>query len=362
MKKLALFGILILALAAWWWYDHGLSQEASSDTTVSALVTTAPIKMREVSKTVKAYGVVAPSVDGLTSISTPRAAKLEQLMVVQGETVKAGTALAKLARDPEGNLTYRQAVSALSSAKSDLVQIKELLPQQLATNAQLAAAKKAVKDAESALAAQNALGNNQATQTIVAPFDGVVTSLVATKGDRLAAGATLMQIAASNAWQARLDVEPDSGRHVTSGMQVMLDSVFNSSAGGSEELSTTKGQVVHVQRMIDPITQMIQVLVNFAPGDASIMPGDSVVGDIVIDKREMLAVPASAILSNEMGSSIFQVKGGTAKQASVTRELESGGYVGISGEFDATLPVVVSGNYELQDGIKIRKATGQTHE
>ena len=54
------------------------------------------------------------------------------------------------------------------------------------------------------------------------------------------------------------------------------------------------------------------------------------------------------------GDYLFQVAGGKARRVQVEKITESGGYTGITGLTDLSLPVVTVGNYELHDGMPVR--------
>jgi hypothetical protein len=66
------------------------------------------------------------------------------------------------------------------------------------------------------------------------------------------------------------------------------------------------------------------------------------------------AVPRAAVLTDPAGAYIFQISGGKAHRVNVTSGGESQGLVAISGSIDPHLPVVVLGNYELQEGMQVK--------
>jgi hypothetical protein len=61
------------------------------------------------------------------------------------------------------------------------------------------------------------------------------------------------------------------------------------------------------------------------------------------------------VLTDARGAYVFQVAAGKARRVDVTPGTESAGLVAISGALDPALPVVVLGNYELQDGMPVRE-------
>jgi hypothetical protein len=53
---------------------------------------------------------------------------------------------------------------------------------------------------------------------------------------------------------------------------------------------------------------------------------------------------------------VFQIKEGRARRVNVSTGIESQGLVMVSGPLDPADRVVVLGNYELNDGTKVREA------
>jgi len=135
--------------------------------------------------TVQGYGVMATSEDAVIGVSFLHPGQISRLRVRPGEVVKADAVLLELSTDPSATLGYQTAVAALDFAKRDLDRTKTLLAQHLATNAQVAAAQKAVEDAVATVEVQRKLGNDRKTEVITAPFNGYVTALTVALGDRV---------------------------------------------------------------------------------------------------------------------------------------------------------------------------------
>src|SRR6185312_14025494 len=105
-----------------------------------------------------------------------------------GQTVRRGQPLLTVTPDPAARSTYQQAQSAATLAQGELQRTEQMAAQHLATASQVATARKTLADAQSALAAQQALGGGDAQETVAAPDDGVVTTVSVTLGERAAAG------------------------------------------------------------------------------------------------------------------------------------------------------------------------------
>jgi membrane fusion protein, multidrug efflux system len=356
-KKLVLWLLTLIVLAGvgWLLYQrHGASNQAANASNqgaatqeASALVKTQPLQMQPVTDTLTVYGDVMTG--KVESINFPRAGQVSRLLVVQGQRVKQGTPLATLVSDPNTQMTYNQAVNAANSARGELKRIKELFSLQLATQSQVDNARRALQDAQANLAAQRKLGGELGSATVTAPFDGVVTALAVGQGDRIQPGATILQLGHTDSLRVQFGIEPDDSRLVKVGMPVILASVQNAE-------QTISAAITQMQELIDPKTQLINAMVELPVQPAGLLvPGMRVKGTIQVGEHKAWAVPRQAVLTDDQGTYIFQVSQGRARRVNVTKGQESQGLVAISGAMDTHLPVVVLGNYELQDGMKVRE-------
>jgi len=313
----------------------------------SVLVKTAQMKRQALAETLAGYGRVGPDIGSTVNINLPRPGQVTRLLVSPGEVVKAGAPLAEFDTASAAALAYRQAENALSLAREDLKRTRQMTAERLATQSQLAAARKALADAEAALQAQRALGAGLASARLRAPFDGIVVGVPVAQGERLAAGATVLQLARATGLRVDLGIEPEDSGKVRAGMPVRLSSVFDSRR-------TLDATVSQVHGMVDPRTQLVDVVVRLH--DARFIPGMQLRGEITLTSASSWTVPRSAVLRDARGAYIFQVKDAHARRVAVQTGVETDRVTAIRGGFDPALPVVVSGNYELEDGMAVREA------
>ena len=312
----------------------------------SVLVQTAPLQQRIMSDELTAFGQVMTGLD--VAIGFPRAGQVSRLLVIPGQRVRRGAPLVTLASDPNARLAYTQASNALSFAQGELRRIQELFTLQLATQSQVDAASRALRDAEAMLSTQRQLGGGASSATLTAPFDGVVDSVAVAQGDRVQPGAVIMQLGHIDVLRVRLGVEPADSRLVRAGMPVTLSMLDDSTKTVSVAITESQG-------VVDPATQLIDAVAMVPASRASFfVVGMHVKATIRVGQHTSFAVPRAAVLTDSAGAYVFQPSGGVARRVNLAQGTESQGMVAIDGPLDPKLPVVVLGNYELQDGMPIR--------
>ena len=314
----------------------------------SVLVTTQPPKKGALPDIVVAYGTVAPALsDGMT-LSVPQAGRVQAIHVTPGEVVRAGAALIDFAASAAASSAYRQAVSAVSFAHAKRKHTAELLHQQLATRDQLAAAEKAVLDAQSALDALRREGGGTPRRTLTAPFAAIVAAIKVAQGDRVAADTPLMILNRENALVVTAGIQPDRRARVTAGEPARIEPVDGGAA--------FDGHVLRVDGRLNPRTRLVDADLSVPEGALS---GEAVRAAITVGQFRGWLVPHSAVLSHGKGLDVFQVRNGHAALIPVTLVGSAGGTDVVAGPIEPALPLVVQGNYQLSDGIAVRTDTGQ---
>jgi len=323
----------------------------------SVQVRTEPVQRAPIAERVTAYGIVTLAPEAQTDLMLPYGARITRLRVSAGQAVRRGEELFAVVADAGAVLSMQQAHSALTLARGELERTQVLFAQRMATRSQVAAAEKALADAEQALAAQNALGISAAERVIAAPFDGVVVRVGAVPGDRIAGGTVVLQLARSggNPSPVRvvLGVEPSLRRAVPVGAGVVLTSL--AAAAGSAE-APLAGRVGRVLATLNPQTRMVDVQVDLAGRDAArLMPGEPVRGAITARGASHWIVPRAALLRDARGAYVYQVDRGRARRVDVELRVDDGKRLGVDGPLDVGQPLVVQGNYQLADGMAVRE-------
>src|SRR5471032_2036180 len=282
-KRSYAIGALCMAAAAlavlWYVHSHAAPQAEHEDgeNAGSALVVTQPVKQQDMPLTISAYGDIDAGPP--ESLSFAQAGRLARLAVLPGQSVHRGDVIAMLDSDPAATAAYAQAANAQAFAQRELRRNQDLLALQLATQSQVDAAERQLQDAQAALSAQAKLGGTQASLQLKAPFDAIVASVAVAQGERLAAGAVIVQLGRRDTPRVLLQIEPAISSRLHTGMPVALTPL----QGDATPLAAT---ITQVQSAIDPKTQMVGAVVPLdAAKTACLLPGMRVSAVIDMGRR-----------------------------------------------------------------------------
>lgn len=332
----------------------GGDDDASGDARGVAQVTTAMPVQRNFHDSVAAWGSAVADPHHARAISLGHGGQVIALQVSAGQTVKRGQPLLTVAPDPAARSAWQQAQTALTLASGELQRAGQMAAQHLATQSQVATARKALADAQAALAVQRALGDGAAQETVAAPDDGVVTTLSVALGDRFAANAPLLGFMPAHALIAELGVQPDAGTQLRVGMPVQLHGVYGDG-------KAFEGKLSMVGRAIDPQTHLLPVQAEMpVAASAVLVTGAALQASIQSDDYAAWAVPRAAVLHDGQGDYLFQLDQGKAHRVDVQLRQPAGDTVGVLGKLDAKLPVIVQGAYEVDDGDTVRRGDSES--
>jgi len=315
----------------------------------SVLVSTAAVAEKDIAETLTVFGVLDPDPDQVLSLSLPHAGLINRVWVRLGQRVNSGDKLLEILTAPDARMQYLQAQSAVDYARRELQHQQRLLDDQLATKAEVDAARRRLQDAQSSLAALQQRGMGVTEETLRAPVDGIVTRLDVSQGQRVQADTTAMLIAAEKRLIARLGVEPEDLDAVHPDTPVTIQSVFVPDL-------RVDSRIREVHAMINPDTHLVEVLAPIPEQRVDrLVLGSRVQGRIHLDAHRALVVPRSAVLGGTANAHVFTVSDGKARLVKVQTGTETDQDIEVQGELAAGDRVVVTGNYELSDGMAVRE-------
>ena len=339
----------MLALLAGCGGGGAADDDGDADVSGQVLVTTTAPVSQTFHDSIQAWGTAIGDPHRASNISLGHAGLVVVLDVVAGQSVRRGQALLHIAPDPAARNAYRQAESALTLASGELKRTEQMVAQHLATQSQLASARKALDDAQAGLEAQRALGGGAADEIVSAPADGVVTALNVNLGDRFQAGAALLSFTPAHGLIARLGVQPGEAPRLKPGMPAQVQGEYGSA-------DAFKGQVGMVGLSVDAQTHLVPLQVSL-PAEAgdTLVAGAAVRATIDTAGYTAWALPRDAVLHDDKGDYVFSVDHDKAKRIDVSLKHPEGDTVGVEGPLDAKTRVIVLGSYELNEGDAVRE-------
>jgi RND family efflux transporter MFP subunit len=280
--------------------------------------------------------IVAPELDHQITQAT---ATLGQLQAAQRQTE---------ANQELSNVTW--------SRDKPLVEEGWLPRQQRTVDVQtLRANEAAVGVAQANVSAQQAqlkvLQQQKAYQSVVAPFDGVITQRNIDVGSLVQAdavnGTFMFTILQSNVIRTQVYVPQDAAIGVAPG----IDAVIR-----VPELPdrTFPGKVTRIADALQPGTRTLLVEIDIDNPDGALSPGIYCTAELRIPRKTASAtVPASAIIFNQDGVQVAVVEGGVARLHKISIARDRGTEVEVRDGVKAGDQVILNPAVELRDGEQV---------
>lgn len=322
--------------------------EGSDEPAPTAAVVTAVAAEGSLSAAAVGYGTVVSAPGHSLIIAMPHDGAIASVDVRDGSIVRAGQPIVTIAIAPAAAAQFAQARAALEFAKSELARLERLFADKLATNDQLAAARKALSDAQAMIDQQTNTGADKAQDTLRAPFDGVITGLAATPGDRPSVGAPIATLSSRSNVVIELGLESADAAKLTQGAAARLTL--------PQETAELSGKLSVVGAAVDPVSRLVKATVQIAPNDATrVTLGTTLVAHVDLPALDGVIVPRGALLEDAEGAYLFAVVDGKARRRAVEITAETNDAALIEG-VEAGTTVVVSGNAALEDGVAVAQA------
>jgi RND family efflux transporter MFP subunit len=368
MKALRVI-LLVLIVAAiaggagfWFGREHGESKEVSTDTgdeskepatsepsaeDVVASVEVAPLRSGRISETATVFGTIVAEASDVRIQSVPFESLVKHVDVTAAQEVAPQSKTVLVEASPDTLLALSEAKNALDAAARDLAQTQQRVIDRLATNQELSQAQQALDAAK--LKHQSLIDRGVGKQhQLVADVSGIVNKIDVQEGQIVPAGGPLVEIAAGNRIEAKLGVNEETVSRLKIDQPVRLRRVDQPAD------SAIEGKIRLIGRRVDATARLVEVRVSLPTG-AKFLLDSAIVGEIELASENGLIVPRNAALPDESGQYvIFTVKDDHAVKHAVQLGLQQSGEVQINAkDLQAGDPVVVVGNYQLQDGMKV---------
>ena len=217
----------------------------------------------------------------------------------------------------------------------------------------------AVSVAEANVVAQQAqlevLQQQKAYQSVVAPFDGVITQRNIDIGSLVQADAVnstfMFTILQSNVIRTQVYVPQDAAAGVRPG----IDAVIR-----VPELPdrTFPGKVTRIADALQPGTRTLLVEIDIANPDGALSPGIYCTAELHIPRKTVtVTVPAGAIIFNQNGVQVAVVENGVARLRKISIARDRGTEVDVQHGVNAGDQVILNPAVELGDGDRVEIKT-----
>lgn len=263
--------------------------------------------------------------------------RIEQLLVVPGQQVKAGELLVVIdAREVQAR--YDQAVALRQQAEADLKRLTTLFEQKILSQAEFDNAQARARVAIAGVAeAETMLGYTKVT----APFAGVITRKHADVGDLATPGKPLLEMEDSTALRLEADVPEAVVGKLTLGDKLPV----RISVVGKEQ----EGIVSEIAPAADPNSRTFLVKLDL-PSTAGLRAGQFGRVAMPVGETAALRVPVAAVVQRGQMEIVFIVVDGKAQLRLVKTGKRIGGEVELVSGVSAGEKIVTQNAASLMDG------------
>lgn len=182
---------------------------------------------------------------------------------------------------------------------------------------------------------------------IRAPDDGVISARFAVEGGLVHEGTEIMRLQRQGRLEWRAELPGPELTGVALGQTAVIK------LGGTQAI---EGRVRMISPQVDPQSRTGIVYVDL-PSTTAARAGLFARGEFLLDQREVLTLPETAVLLRNGFSYVFCIEGDKVRQRKVTLGARRGERVEIREGLTADVAVVESGVGFLSDGVTVRVAT-----
>lgn len=312
---------------------------------VVASVVVEPATAAAFLETIDAYGSVDSATQQTRILNSAAEVLVEQILVSPGQSVDVGDPLLRIRATANSALELSKAQTDLKFAESSQARTSRLFAQQLATNADVDAARQATVNARAALVNVRSRVGSDDSIILRAEAAGIVASVDVARAAIVPAGTPLLHLADSSRMQARLGIEPTDLSRLREGQSVTLVATYHGTRVAS-------GVITQILAQIDSQSRLAAAIVDLPPS-AGLLPGTTVRATIELARNESaIAVARTAVLYADQRPYVFVLDAGIARQVWVAIGKDDGARSEITAGLAAGDPVVILGNYELKDGMR----------
>jgi len=327
--------LIVLALAALVGSCGHKPEPASPTTLPTATVRTQVVESKRRVATEEVVGTVRAKLRSV--IEAKVSGKVDQMLVVPGQQVKAGELLATIdAREVQARVD--QAVAIRQQTEADLKRFASLLEQKILAQAEFDNAQAKARVAQAAMVeAETMLSYTK----VAAPFAGVITRKHADVGDLAVPGKPLLDMEDSRA----LRLEADVPEAVVGNLKLGDKLPVRISALEVE----LQGVISEIAPAADPNSRTFLVQLDL-PNTPGLRAGQFGRVAMPVGETSALRVPASAVVQRGQMEIVFVVSGNQAQLRLVKTGKRIGDEVELVSGVEAGEKIIVEDSAVLTDG------------
>lgn len=320
-------------------------EDIEKDVQPIAQVKTTIIKKKMMVRSVPVNGVITFAPGQVQEIAFNTEVVVDKIFVQAGQSVKKGRPLVKLSLSPNEKVNLSNAEASVSFAEKEYRRQDELKTKYLASNMD-------VQNALQALLKAKAEYNNlmivvnKIKNPITASVDGVVEKLNIQPGQIISAATSIISI--GSILQANCNIPADYKNKISLNQTVLITSLNNQGHSILTKVDEISGKI--------DSSSATTYFISSIKESSGFVAGEPIIGQVYINAAEsQLYVPKSAVVYDGNTPYIFINKNGAAQQEPVTVLFQEQDSIYInSAKIHTGDEVVYIGNYELEDGMKLR--------
>lgn len=309
--------------------------------------TAVPVEVQDI-----VHGDVAAVYSGTAALEAEQEARVVakvageviELLVEEGQYVKAGDVLARL--DGERlRLEMQRARANLAKLERDLARQIELHEKGLVSSESIESVR---YDIASVKADLELAALELSYTSIRAPIDGVIAERLIKVGNTVAVNELVFRLTDLDPLVAYLHVpEREFNKlHPDQEARLRVDAL-----GGAE----FPGRIARISPVVDAATGTFKVTIEALDDTGALKPGMFARFDVVYDTREnAILVPRAAIVDDEATLAVFIVEDGVARRRPIRTGLANGAMIEVLEGLEGDEQIVTIGQSGLRDGGKVR--------
>jgi membrane fusion protein, multidrug efflux system len=304
-----------------------------------------PVEVAQVAKRpiqASYHGTAALEAPNEAQVVAKTSGVLLQLLVEEGDTVKAGQVLARI--DPDRpRLEVQRAEAMLKKLQAETARSKELFDRKLVAADVF---ERLRYDVATQQAAYDMAKLELSYTNIVAPIDGVVAQRMVKQGNLIQLNSALFRVVDARQLDAVLNVPEKELATLSAGLAATME--VDALPG-----QPFAGSIDRVSPVVDAGSGTFRVVVRF-DSKGVLKPGMfGRVGIVHSQREDALTIPRTALLEDAGESAVFAVREGAAVRVPIQLGYVNGELAEVRSGLSEGDSVVTAGKVTLRDGSKV---------